>query len=159
MKGKYSLPLVLGRKACRGFESNCRFVNLEFITVLSDKDNLERDNQWSGMSTSMQSPRLVFDSMVKESVRQGLTFTLGASGFGVIQKRLDIETAATRPGQLHSLLVTIFQEPGATVLEREILRQLYELVGEQFVATPGFTFESYVEGARRADEQLRGRTG
>jgi hypothetical protein len=91
--------------------------------------------------------------MVKESVKQGLKFTLGASGLGVIQKRLDIETAATYPGQLHLMLTSIFQEPGASVLEREIVRRLYGLVGERFVETPGFAFESYVEEARRADEQ------
>ena len=103
---------------------------------------------------SMQSPRLMFDSMIKESVRQGLSYTLGANGFGVIQNRLNLEASVNQPGKLHDALVSIFQEPGASVLEREIVRRLYGLVGERFVETPGFTFESYVEEARKADEQV-----
>ena len=84
---------------------------------------------------------------------QGLRLTLGAGGLEVLLKRLDIETAVSQPAQLHNLLSSIFQEPGASVLEREIIRRLYGLVGERFVETPGFTFESYVEG-RGADEQV-----
>jgi hypothetical protein len=102
---------------------------------------------------SMQSPRLVFDSMVKESVRQGLSYTLGTNGYDVIQRRLNLEASVNQPGKLHNALVSIFQEPGASVLEREIIRRLYGLVGERFVETPGFAFESYVEEARKADEQ------
>jgi hypothetical protein len=85
---------------------------------------------------------------MKESVENGLRYSLGDGGLSVLARRFDLDAASTSPEKLHAMLTSLFNEIGGLVLERQIVRQLYERIGERFVELPGYSLESYVDNAR-----------
>jgi hypothetical protein len=93
-----------------------------------------------------------FDSIMKESVTQGLKYSLGEGGVMVLARNFDLEHASLEPEKLHSMLSSLFNDLGGLVLEREILRQLYDNIGERYVEVPGQAFGPYVATARQTYE-------
>ena len=71
---------------------------------------------------------------------------------GEEEDSFDLGAAGTRPEMFHTMLSSIFTDDGAMVLERQIVKQLCEMVGERFAEMPGYTLRSYFESARRAYE-------
>ncbi len=98
-----------------------------------------------------------FDNIMRESVVNGLTYSLGKGGETVIERTCDLNAASAHPSTLHSMLSSFFNDVGASVLERQILRQLYDEIGERYVETPGDSFESHVNQARSLYESQKGR--
>lgn len=92
---------------------------------------------------------------MKESVMEALKYTIGEGGVEVLSRRCDLNNIAVMPEKLHAMLSSIFNDEGAAVLERQVVRQLYESLGERFVDVPGYTLGSYVGDAREVHESQR----
>jgi hypothetical protein len=111
---------------------------------------------------ALQQNKPSFDTLVIESVRSGLTFTLGDAGMMVLLKRFELNEIAQDPKRFHILLVRVFKEQGASVIEREIARELFELINERSVLlelltspeAPKNTLESILMTARIAYEYM-----
>ena len=84
-------------------------------------------------NTTKQENKPGFESLVIESVQSGLKFTLGDAGMEVILKGIELSEIAEDPMKFHTLLARVFQEQGASVIEREIARELFELINERSV--------------------------
>jgi hypothetical protein len=85
---------------------------------------------------------------MKQSVLEGLRYSLGEGGVTVLQRRFDLETVATQPDKLHSMLHSLFENTGGSVLERAVIKQLYENIGERFVESSCSSLQSCIEGAK-----------
>jgi hypothetical protein len=106
---------------------------------------------------SLQTTSRSFDSIMKQSVMDGLKYSLGESGVMVLSRNFDLEATSTQPEKLHVMLSSLFNDVGGLVLERAVVRQLYESIGERFVEEQGSTLASYVEVARQTFEAQAGR--
>ena len=98
-----------------------------------------------------QGSRQMFQSIINESVANGLKYAIGEGGLMVLERRFELGKTVSNPETLHETLTSIFSE-GAAVLERQIVRQLYEMIGERFVDVPGCTLVAYINSARMAYE-------
>jgi hypothetical protein len=82
---------------------------------------------------TLQENKPSFETLVIESAKSGLTYTLGDAGMQVLLKRFELSEIAQHPKKFHALLVRVFQEQGASIIEREIVRELFELINERSV--------------------------
>lgn len=69
---------------------------------------------------------------MEECIGDGLRQVAGQDGFELVAKLHPIDLAAADPRKLHEILVSVFAEKGAVVIEREIARRLLDrLAGEE----------------------------
>lgn len=69
---------------------------------------------------------------MEECIGEGLRRVAGEDGLELVAKLHPIDLAAADPRKLHEILVSVFAEKGAVVIEREIARCLLDrLAGEQ----------------------------
>ena len=96
--------------------------------------------------------------MMSDSIVHGLVYSLGKGGQMVIERTYDMKSISADPGKLHSVLESLFNGLGASVIERQIVRQLYDEIGERYVEAPEMSFEAHIEQAKKAYNSQRGRS-
>ena len=118
------------------------------------------ENTAQNRTLQEKNPR--FEALVIKSAKSGLIFTLGDAGMQVLLKRFELSEIVQHPKKFHALLVRVFKEQGASVIEREIVRELFELINERSVLVelltspdaPKHTLESILMTARIAYEYM-----
>lgn len=93
---------------------------------------------------------LSFDDLARASVTDALKLTLGAGGFQVLRNQFELERAIPEPLRLHELLANVFRSEGATVIEREIIREIARKTETSFREEGAATYESSLANMKAA---------
>jgi hypothetical protein len=94
--------------------------------------------------------------ILEECIADGLREVAGEDGYELVSKLHPLDLAAADPRKLHELLVSVFKEKGAVVIEREIAKRLLDrLAGDEPKPNAGHQ-EKTVDGEIREQvETLR----
>jgi hypothetical protein len=68
--------------------------------------------------------------ILETCIEQGLRDTLGQSGFEMVSRLHPVHSSAEDPRRLHELLVGIFREKGALMIESKIASLLLDKLGD-----------------------------
>ncbi len=99
-----------------------------------------------------------FDSIFCQSVFGGLRSILGEDGRRAVVKNYNLLTLLDYPEYVHHVLVSVFEEDGAAVLERAILNELYARIDEALPEGRREGFVTYANLARNLFARSKGRT-
>jgi len=99
----------------------------------------------------------LFSELFAECFVVGLTNVLGPSGAQATIKHLGVSTSPD-VDKIDEGLKKMFAVPGAKVIERQIIKVLFEKMNERFLEESRLTFSEQVEEVRRRLEPV-GRTG
>src|SRR5579863_787724 len=86
------------------------------------KTDFESRLQASAISPRQKAARRILE----ECIADGLREVTGEAGYGLVSKLHPLDAAAADPRKLHEVLVSVFKEQGAVVIEREIAKQLLD---------------------------------
>ncbi|MDG7005419.1 MAG: hypothetical protein JRM86_00605 [Nitrososphaerota archaeon] len=90
--------------------------------------------------TEQRAARKTLEDAISESLRE----MLGGDGLELVSKILPMDLAAADPRRLHEVLVSVFKEKGALMVEREIAKRLLARMGDA-----GKGVEAKVRAVRR----------
>lgn len=99
-----------------------------------------------------------FDFIFCQSVLGGLKSILGEDGKKAVVKNYNLLLLIDYPEYVHHVLVSVFEESGAEVLERAILNELYARIDEVLPEGRRGAFLAYVNLARNLYARGKGRT-
>ncbi len=90
-----------------------------------------------------------FDELFQSSVRDALSHVLGEDVFQafIYLSRLDMSSAT--PKDVHEHLLPIFKDRGTQILEKIILRDLYNRIDRPYREKDVFDFVESIEDAKR----------
>jgi len=89
-----------------------------------------------------------FCQILHESILDGLENALGGSGLKVVLLNIDLARYTNNPAELHRNLHGIFNE-GASILEKEIVKKLFQRLGVPFEEKSDLDFAAYVKHAEK----------
>src|SRR5882762_10487295 len=93
--------------------------------ILSRKRTRNLDLEAITLPPDQMAARQILRKCIEEGLRQGL----GESGLAVISSLRPIDSSAEDPRRLHELLVGIFKEEGALIIEAKIAHVLLDKLG------------------------------
>ena len=99
-----------------------------------------------------------FDFIFCQSVLGGLRSILGEDGKRAVVKNYNLLRLIDYPEYVHHVLVSVFEEAGAAVLERAILSELFARIDEDLPEGRREGFVTYVNLARNLYARGKGRT-
>lgn len=89
-----------------------------------------------------------FSQILNGSILDGLESALGESGMKAVLSNVELAFCMDNPGELHRNLHGIFKE-GAFVLEKVIVKELFQRLNVPYEETGNLDFEGYVRHARK----------
>jgi hypothetical protein len=69
--------------------------------------------------------------ILEESIADGLREIVGEDGYELVTRLHPLDLSAADPRKLHELLVSVFKEKGAVMIEREIARRLLDRLASE----------------------------
>lgn len=108
----------------------------------------------------LKRPQVVrdFDFIFCQSVLGGLRSILGEDGKRAVVKNYNLLRLIDYPEYVHHVLVSVFEESGATVLEGAILNELFARIDENLPERGREGFVTYANLARNLYARGKGRT-
>jgi hypothetical protein len=93
-----------------------------------------------------------FDGIFGDAVLTGLANILGPSGTQATIKYMGLGPSPRDPDKVDAALVAVFQKPGALVIERQIVRALFDKLDERYPDEHHVSFGQRVDEVRRRFE-------
>jgi len=94
--------------------------------------------------------------ILEECIADGLREVAGEDGHELVSKLFPLDLAAADPRKLHEVLVSVFKEKGAVVIEREVAKRLLDrLAGEEPMHDTGHAVKTIDGEVQQQIEILR----
>ncbi len=90
-----------------------------------------------------------FKAVEQKAIKQGLSNVLGLSSAISVMINFSLDELIDDLPAFHKTLHGLFGSPATEILEREIVKQIFTMLGEAYVAPRSFKFVSAVEQARK----------
>lgn len=101
------------------------------------------------MPLLQESEKGSFSQIMNQSIVDGLANVIGKSGAQSVIINFHLGDSIMDPTTFHNAMVSAFQESGADLLEKAILKELYQKIGERFEpAFKPFNFTKEFESAK-----------
>ncbi len=101
-----------------------------------------------GYDETIGRPQVEFQAVLRDSILEGMTNVLGETGMRAVLFHLESSQQPwDSPEQFHDNLCAIFKD-GAAVLEKIMVKELFQRCGLTYPPTKDFDFQRYVDLAR-----------
>jgi hypothetical protein len=90
-----------------------------------------------------------FVVLMRNSIREGLASVIGKSGTEAVFNTSKLNDNVMNPTATHAALLHIFKEHSTLILERAIMKDLFQRTGEHFVADVPFNYIEQFTLARK----------
>lgn len=85
--------------------------------------------------------------VISDCIQTGIRNVLGEPVLQAVRTRVSLDNCARKPVEFHDQLVPVFGRWGAVILEKVIVRELFQRLNIPFAERGSFEFERYVEQA------------
>jgi hypothetical protein len=96
----------------------------------------------------MSTKNVKFSDILRACVETGLRNVLGEGSMHSVLFYLQLDQLEQNPRELHNKLYSIFKD-GAVILEKVVVKELYQRLDMLYVEREAFDFEEYVKSAER----------
>ena len=97
-----------------------------------------------------------FQKLLESSLYEGMKIVLGDSGALAVMSNWKLGECLKDPKEFHNRLFAFLNEPGTTVIEKSIAKQLFRSIGQPYPKAEAFDFELILDFARRMHDQTGG---
>jgi len=89
-----------------------------------------------------------FSQIVSESTEEGLTNVIGKSGSQAVIFNFGLKDRVMDPKRFHEVMVSVFKESSALLLEKAIIKEICQKIRVQFNPSTPFSFEKEFSSAK-----------
>ncbi len=97
-----------------------------------------------------------FQKLLESCFLDGMKIIVGDSGALAVMTNGKLGECLKDSKEFHNRLFAFLSEPGTTVIEKSIAKQLFRAIGQPYPKAEAFDFELFLDFARRMHDQTKG---